>query len=414
MGLLDRLRNSFKKEEVVEEVDLSLEEIISRVDKKFEEKESEVTGKSYEKVRLITDELDSLSGLIAELEKLDPEGVMQAPKAVKERFCSYSKNQIESIKKPSKDIEEIRAFLNKTYTIVHNLGGLTQKQIMHIEFFFKEDFRPIIKRSREISDMINEAREIIRTGNLDPYRKIKELHENMRGFDRVKIEKNNKITVIKNGIERLKAENKKLSEEIGKIDTGDFQQCSSEIEEAEKKLSNIEQDLSSFLSIEKLLKKLVHEKEIKNKLLDLYTESPAKALLQDKELELVGFVKEALELHKKGSIDVDEKKIEKAAKIIGNTNYIKEQREKLLSAINELDKKQVYMQDVISPKIERKKKMEEEKERIQSDMKRLEENLEKLPKEIEEVEEKKTALKEDIAAKASEIMNAKVRLKNTI
>jgi len=161
MGLLDRLRNSFRKEETVKEVELSLDEIIARADKKIEEAESEAVAKAYESVEKTAKELEALSVLIDNLEKLSPEGVMQAPKAVKKRFCSYSKNQIASIKTPPKELAAIKEFLNRTYTTVHNLGGLTQKQIMHIEFFFKEDFRPVIKKSREISDIIDEARQCI-------------------------------------------------------------------------------------------------------------------------------------------------------------------------------------------------------------------------------------------------------------
>ncbi len=411
MGLLDRLRNSFRKEETVKEVELSLDEIIARADKKIEEAESEAVAKAYESVEKTAKELEALSVLIDNLEKLSPEGVMQAPKAVKKRFCSYSKNQIASIKTPPKELAAIKEFLNRTYTTVHNLGGLTQKQIMHIEFFFKEDFRPVIKKSREISDIIDEARQCIRAGNTDAYRKIKDMHKNMQELDRSINENNSRVAVIHSGIERLRNDQKELSDKIDSIDTGDFRQYSNEIDEAEKKTRLIEQDLASYLSIEKLLKKLVHEKEMKNELLDAYTESPVKALLQDEEMKIMGFVKEALELHKKGSIDVDEKKIEKATNIIGNPGYLKEQRKRLLEAMKETDKKKEHMNKIIMPRLESKEALEEEKSRVGSDIKKLEESLTKIPKEIEGIEQQKKLLKEQIEGAASEIMKAKIRIK---
>ena len=410
MGFLDKLRKSFKKEEVIEEIELSLEELIARADKKIEESESEAVEKAYELVEEIAKELEALSVLIDNLAKLDPEGVMQAPKAVKKRFCSYSKNQIGSLKKPTKETTTIRDFLNKTYTTVHNLGGLTQKQIMHIEFFFKDDFRPVIKKSREISDIVDEARKCLRA-DMPDYKKIKDLHKKMQELDKSINEKNSRIAVIHSGLERLRNDQKELSGRIGSIDTGDFKQCSHEIEEMEKKISNIEQELASFLSIEKLLKKLVHEKKIKNELLDAYTQSPVKALLKDEDLKITGFVKEALELHKKGSIDVDEKKIEKAAKIIDSTDYLKEQRKMLSEAIKETDKKKGHMNNVIMPKLDRKKAAEDEKTRVESDIKKLEENLEAVPREIEDIEKKKKALKEQIADTASKAMNAIVKIR---
>jgi len=247
--------------------------------------------------------------------------------------------------------------------------------------------------------------------NTDAYRKIKDMHKNMQELDRSINENNSRVAVIHSGIERLRNDQKELSDKIDSIDTGDFRQYSNEIDEAEKKTRLIEQDLASYLSIEKLLKKLVHEKEMKNELLDAYTESPVKALLQDEEMKIMGFVKEALELHKKGSIDVDEKKIEKATNIIGNPGYLKEQRKRLLEAMKETDKKKEHMNKIIMPRLESKEALEEEKSRVGSDIKKLEESLTKIPKEIEGIEQQKKLLKEQIEGAASEIMKAKIRIK---
>jgi len=410
MGFFDRIRNAFKKEETKEEVELSLEELISQLDKKIAEQESEIIEKSYGNIETIENELESLSQLIGSLEKLQPEGIMPGPKAVKERFCSYSKNQVASIKMPSKDLDEIREFLNKTYSIVHNLGGLTQRQIMHIEFFFKEDFRPIIKKSREISDMINETRGIMRSKN-SGYEQVKNLHEKIKELDKTRSEKNSKMAVISDGVERLKTENEKLSVDVSKIDIGDFKKYREEINALENEKNLIEQNIASFLSIEKLLKKLIHENETEDELLDMYTESPVKALLRDGEMKIMGFVKAALELHGKGSIDVDEKKIEKANNIINNIDHLKKQKKELLVAIEELEKKKGHMQNVIAPKIEEKKKLEGEKSRTESDMKKLQESLEKIPKELAGIEDQKKALKKKIADTASEIMGMNVRIR---
>ena len=90
-------------------------------------------------------------------------------------------------------------------------------------------------------------------------------------------------------------------------------------------------------------------------MLALYTESPAKALLNDKDLKIVGFIKEALELHEKGEIEVDQKKIGKAHNIINMIGHLKSQKKELLGLIEEEEKKKEYMQNIILPKVEKKK-----------------------------------------------------------
>ncbi|MFH0832304.1 MAG: hypothetical protein V1900_01090 [Candidatus Aenigmatarchaeota archaeon] len=406
MGILNRIRNVFREEQKITELEISLEDLILRLDKRTDEQNKEITEKSYERIKPIENELDSLKRSIDEFEKLEHAGVLEGSKAVKERFCQYSKNQLDAIIKPSKNLHEIRYFLNNTYSIINNLGGLTPRQLMHIEIFFKADFMPMAKKVREISNMVNETMGIMKSDS-EFYGHIKDIHEKMKELDNVIIRKNSYMESLSKEIEKLSKENEQISGEISKIDISD----SGAIDELEKNIDLIKQEILSFLSIEKLLKILVHEKGIKDWLLDLYIESPVTALLSDRDMKINHFIKEALKLTEKGDMEVEKKKIDKAKKIIDSTDYLKSKKKELSEAMNELKKKKEYLNNVIAPEIEKKKRRVNEKIRIESNIKNLEKSMEEIPKAIEEAETGKKESKNEIATIASKIMGVKVKIR---
>ena len=239
---------------------------------------------------------------------------------------------------------------------------------------------------------------------------VKELHEKIKELDRKIIEKGSKTGIIKKGVERLEKDIESTKNSISKLDTDDYEKTNQEISALENKKSIIEQKITSFLSVEKLLKKLIHEKQVKDNLINVYIESPIKALLTDKDMKITSFIKQALELQEKGGIEVDEKKIEKANKII-NTDYLKTNRKNLIEVMKELDKKKEYICNTAEPKLEKKKKQEEELNRLNLDLEKLQNNIKDLPNEIKDMENQKASLRNEIAQEASKIMNAIVRIK---
>lgn len=408
MSFLDRIRGALNQEQEPTELELSLEELISRIDEKTSKQDKDLTEKAYSIIEDIHSNLSDLSNIIGILEKVEPESGLPGPKAVKDRFCVTARQQLASVETPAKEINEIREFLNKTHTLINNLGNLTQRQLMHIQFFFKQDFIPVSKKMKQINSKINEARNILRS-RLE-VAKIKELYKKVKELDRSIIEKGSKSAVIKKGIERLEKDIEDTKKNISKLDTSDYEKTSQATASLENKRSIIEQKITSFLSVEKLLKKLVHEQG-GSALINLYIESPVKALLEDKELAITKFVRQALELQEKGGIEVDEKKIEKANKII-NTDYLKTNRKNLLEVLEELEKKKEYMENTAKPKMEKKKRLEQELSKLETDMDKLKNNLEKLPEEIKNLERKKSSLEQNIAQEASQVMKTIIRIRS--
>ncbi len=404
MSFLDRIRNAFKEE--LPEEELTFEETMSRLED-FRKKSLEDTAeRAYERVSYILDEVESLLSLVKELEKANPEGIQPGPKAVKERFCSTAKKQLESLEKPEKNIDSIRDFINKAYSIIHNLGGLTERQGMHVKFFFHEDFKPLGKKAKELSATVDETRRLLMD---DPaYIKIANLSKQMEELGKARAEKSSKIPVIKNGIERVEDEIQRISKEIEGIDIKGFDSCRKDIEALEKKKGIISQKITSMLSIEKLLKKLVHERG-GSELLVKYIESPLEALLKDNEMRIKDFVRQALELAEKG-MDIDEKKMKKANDII-NTEQLETEKANLVRANQELESKRSYLENDIMPRIERKKKLEEEQKRLEDDARKMKGTLEQLPKDISSIEKQKEDLRKKIAEEAARVMGTRIRLK---
>ncbi len=256
-----------------------------------------------------------LSQLIREFSEKEVPEFAKSSANVKERFCSLALRQI-STEKPSRD--SAAEYIQSCRSIINNLGGLTQRQFLHISFFFKEDFRPVAKKVSEINGLIDKKHSSSDFHKAEAlYRRIKELGEQKKAL-------HDSVSANEEKLNQLKARQlPALAKEPDNYD----------LNKAETKLRNVKQEIDSFLAVQKLLKKYEYVQKTNDELLAAYIESPSSALIKDEDLRIVKFIGEALALVKEGKIDTDmpEKKIEA---VLNAYDYLKIKRAELAEAFH--------------------------------------------------------------------------------
>ncbi len=171
MGFLSRLFRPTPQKQ------FTLGEAMTLIRSELEGLQHKNKEKAYRTALKIYDEIQMLRGLIGDFEG---KGIYERAKgsaAVKDRFCSLAENQLAAVRKPTEDSS---LFLQETRSLLANIGGLTQRQMMHINFFFREDFRPVAKKMKEINSLLD-----IASGGGDQQKAVS-LHDQMQGLERKK------------------------------------------------------------------------------------------------------------------------------------------------------------------------------------------------------------------------------------
>ena len=309
MGFLDFLRKPQAKE-------YSLEEAMGIIEKEVASIKSKNLEKLYQDALKVTWEIRQLAQLIEEFSGKPANELGRSSEGVKERFCALSQKQLASLSAPEK--ENPYEFLRAARLVVGNLGGLTQRQVVHINFFFKEDFRHVGKKINEINLLLTqEGGETEQERALSLYGKLAQLEEQKRSSEQ-------SIVTGREKLGELEDRRHTLPELAAPPDTQG-------LDAAEAQLSAIKQEIDSFLAIQKTLKKYAYVAESKDHLLNAYIESPSNALLQDSDLKIADFAKAASEFAGEGKIESDKK----LAVIADSLGYLKSKRAELMHAAEE-------------------------------------------------------------------------------
>ena len=293
-----------------------LDEAMVIIERESEANRSKNSEELYQTALKIYTEMSQLASDIDEFSRKETPELAKSSANVKERFCSLSTRQLNSAVKP--DHNNPAEFIRFARSLFDSLGGLTQRQMIHINFFFKEDFKPVAKKINEINTLLQPAQEgDDHAKALSLYRKMKHLEEQKKALDE---------SVLTNE-ENLK----KLESRRHDLPVLSQQPGSHELDRAENKLKAIRQEIDSTLAIQKLLKKYAYSENLKDPLLEIYVESPSRAILDDGELKIIDYTKKAAELVTAGKIETDipEKKINAVA---GGGQFLSAKRGELIEA----------------------------------------------------------------------------------
>lgn len=316
MGLFDRVFGKPKTKSY------SLDDAIKIIENELHSLQSTNKEEQYRIAMQVHSEVEKLYSLIGDFGRKPVPDMAKSSANVKERFCSISIKQINSLPEPSSN--EPWKYLQSAQNILNSLGGLTQRQIIHINFFFKDDFSQAGHKINEINTLLN----IKQKGN--EHAKSVSMYQKINSITSRKKELSQSILQNQEKLEKLELEKNNLPKFMEHIDTHD-------LEEAEKNLKTLRQEIDSFLGVQKLLKKYTYEAELKDNLLELYIESPNRAILEDENLRILDFVKSAALLVKEGKINEE---LNKTDTILASADYLGRVREELTKAIELVKKEQ--------------------------------------------------------------------------
>ena len=309
MGLFDKIFGQPKPKTY------SLDEAIKIIENELHSLQSANKEEQYRTAMQVHSEMEKLYSLIGDFSRKDVPAFAKSSANVKERFCSISIRQINSLPEPSGD--EPWKYLQSTQNVLNSLGGLTQRQIIHINFFFKDDFSLAARKINEINALLSlrqKGHEHMKS--VEMYKKIKE-------GEKRKKELSESILHNQEKFKKLNQQKSNMPKFVEHIDTHN-------LEAAEKDLKTVRQDIDSFLGIQKLLKKYAYEAELKDNLLEIYIESPNHAILEDENLRILDYVRSATLLIKEGKINEE---INKTDTILASADYLRGKREELIKEI---------------------------------------------------------------------------------
>lgn len=331
---------------------------------------------AYRTAMKIYDEIRLLAGLISDFEEKEIYERAKGSAAVKDRFCTLAKSQLTSVRKPDEDSS---LFLQEIRSLLSGIGGLTQRQMLHINFFFREDFRPIAKKMKEINSLLDVA-----SGGGD-HQKTVNLHSQIQELERKKSHLKDMLAVEEGNLERAEGKGNTLPQ-LQK------QPGSNDLDDAESRLKSLKQEIDSFLAVQKTLKKYAYIVESKDPILETYIDSPSSALLLDEEFRIIDFATNASQLVREGKIEGDRK----LENILSSVDYVKRKRDAMISAKRAVE--------------DQREKFRLLQDQFESSLKARTNHLAEMEYEIKEVEKSIRDLKEEIAVAEAEHAKAKTEL----
>lgn len=386
MGFLEKIFGQPEKNYTLEESIEAIKNELNKIESTNNDEMFKISNQIYPALR-------DLQHLIEEFHKKDVPGHAKSSANVKDRFCSMAVRQLLLIKPPDKANTE--TFLKAASNIIETLGGLTHRQIMHINFFFKEDFRPIAKKINEINSMLS-----MKDNSTDHKKAVSY-------YNRINILEENKKKLLeeKRGLEENMKELEKIHEEtfLHTFEKPDR----SALYTAENRLKIIRQEIDSVLSVQKLLKKYVHRTNTKDVIIEAYIESPSSAILLDRDLTVLEVIKNALKMLEERKIDLDTPK-KKLDIIFEKADYLREKRRELEEAAKavefEKERFEKISRDIVEKEINRKRQIEN----MEAEINKCKKAIESCSSELRAINEELPRLQADLRLLASRILNTNV------
>ncbi len=383
MGLFDRIFGKPKP------TNYNLEEAMKLIESELQALQSTNKEEQYRTAMQVHSEVEKLYSLIGDFSRKAVPDMAKSSANVKERFCSISIKQINSLPEPASD--EPWKYLQSVQNVLNSLGGLTQRQIIHINFFFKADFSQAVHKINEINTLLN----LKQKGN--EHVKSVTMYQKIKGIENRRKEISESFSRNQEKLEKLVEQKSNLPKFVERIDTH-------ELEAAEKNLKTVRQEIDSFLGIQKLLKKYAYEAELKDNLLEIYIESPNHAILEDENLRILDYVRSAALMAKEGKIneDMPEKKTDT---ILASADYLHRKRQELIKAIELVKTEQKALR-------EKRDTFEEQLKEHNNLLAHFEGEIKDIARSIQTEKEEEGALSKELAHTYSELCMLASKLLN--
>ncbi|HLC67643.1 MAG TPA: hypothetical protein VJI12_02050 [archaeon] len=370
----------FKKEEKT----YSLAEAVGIIEKESAEREASRRKEIYAVALRVNNELPPLALAIKEFSKKPAPPQARSSEKVRDRFCEIAVQQIAAMQPPS--AAEPQEFLRAAHQLINGLGGLTERQLLHLGIFFQYDIQPVAKKMKEINNLLHTEAE----GN---HKKVLALFDEIKALDAT-------LNSTKRAAAELESALARHESRKSSIITPSEHTDNSSLLVAERRLQRTRQEVDSLLAVQKFLRKYVHAKNLHDELIDEYLDSPSSALLHDEHFRIIKIIMEARAYDDTG----------KAESVISRENEVRARRTELGEAVKEVDReKQKYetaSSHAASRAMEARRKLVAAESELRDASRSLAEEKEKLDILHSDITRKKT----ELMLLASSLLDAKITL----
>jgi|GEM_PF-5856294 len=410
MSFISSLKKLFggRKEEIKEET-VSLDNLINFMKEKNREEIKEIEDESKRFREKIRSGFKELSKMLDDFKKIEArDDLSKASVAAKNNFCDRAINILSKLPPVTSD-----EFVGEAYKIIDEINNTTPRQMMHMDFFFRDNVEKIVSKIKEIKQTVDEYQEFLSTNILSDIEKLRhEISSVKKSESKIGyIEMN--IKNIENDLNGLKEQEQKQSENIPYVDREKINELKRELNEINKSKKELEQRIeTSFGGIKKLLKKFAYDVKDKHKqnLINNYIASSSNSFfVKDKGLEIKEILKEIKSLIEDKKIEADEKRYERVCLILNDFPFFEKLKndyymtnEKIAAKEREIKKEEKFMERVKKSKAE----LKSIRDKI-AELKKMKSQLEESKsKVINEIKDKK----KEIEFMVSGILDSKIRI----
>ena len=410
MSFISSLKKLFggRKEEIKEET-VSLDNLINFMKEKNREEIKEIEDESKRFREKIRSGFKELSKMLDDFKKIEArDDLSKASVAAKNNFCDRAINILSKMPPVTSD-----EFVGEAYKIIDEINNTTPRQMMHMDFFFRDNVEKIVSKIKEIKQTLDEYQEFLSTNILSDIEKLRhEISSVKKSESKIGyIEMN--IKSIENDLNELKEREQKQSENIPYVDREKINELKRELNEITESKKELEQRIeTSFGGIKKLLKKFAYDVKDKHRqnLINSYIASSSNSFfVKDKGLEIKEILKEIKSLIEDKKIEADEKRYERVCLILNDFPFFEKLKndycmtnEKIAAKEREIKKEEKFMERVKKSKAE----LKSIRDKI-AELKKMKSQLEESKsKVINEIKDKK----KEIEFMVSGILDSKIRI----
>ncbi|MCD6092561.1 MAG: hypothetical protein J7J38_00900 [Candidatus Aenigmarchaeota archaeon] len=410
MSFISSLKKLFggRKEEIKEET-VSLDNLINFMKEKNREEIKEIEDESKRFREKIRSGFKELSKMLDDFKKIEArDDLSKASVAAKNNFCDRAINILSKMPPVTSD-----EFVGEAYKIIDEINNTTPRQMMHMDFFFRDNVEKIVSKIKEIKQTLDEYQEFLSTNILSDIEKLRhEISSVKKSESKIGyIEMN--IKSIENDLNELKEREQKQSENIPYVDREKINELKRELNEITESKKELEQRIeTSFGGIKKLLKKFAYDVKDKHRqnLINSYIASSSNSFfVKDKGLEIKEILKEIKSLIEDKKIEADEKRYERVCLILSDFPFFEKLKndycmtnEKIAAKEREIKKEEKFMERVKKSKAE----LKSIRDKI-AELKKMKSQLEESKsKVINEIKDKK----KEIEFMVSGILDSKIRI----
>ena len=199
--------------------------------------------------------------------------------------------------------------------LINGLGGLTERQLLHLGVIFTDEIQPIARKMKEINSLLDTK------DASTSHRRAVALAAEISELESSSVALRQKTGELRKQLSQH--ETKKTS-----IEVTDAHTDNSSMLIAERKVQKAKQEIDSLLSVQKILRKYTHDKNLRDELIEAYIDSPSSALMRDEHFRIIRVLMDARSYDDTGKVE----------SVVSREHELRTKRAELIEALRIADR----------------------------------------------------------------------------